>query len=60
MGIRLRSGDSVNEAVSSDELRVMSEEQERFFALAKRLCESTDPAERERLKEELARMTFGE
>jgi predicted DNA-binding protein len=38
-----------------------SQEQEkvRFFALANRLADSPDPAERQRLKEELARMTFG-
>ncbi len=35
-------------------------EKERFFALATRLAESVDPAERKRLKEDLARMTFGE
>jgi len=35
-------------------------ERERFFALTNRLTESADPAERQRLKEELARMTFGE
>jgi len=35
-------------------------EKEHFYALANRLTESTDPAERERLKKELARMTFGE
>ncbi|HET7258941.1 MAG TPA: hypothetical protein VFI75_04430 [Candidatus Acidoferrum sp.] len=35
-------------------------EKERFFALTARLTESTDPAEQERLKNELARMTFGE
>jgi hypothetical protein len=34
-------------------------EKERFFSLVGRLTESSDPAERERLKEELARMTFG-
>ncbi|MBI4456702.1 MAG: hypothetical protein HY644_12480 [Acidobacteria bacterium] len=34
-------------------------EKERFFALANRLTESTDPAEQQRLKDELARMTFG-
>ncbi len=32
---------------------------ERFFALANRLSESTDPSERQRIKKELARMTFG-
>jgi hypothetical protein len=35
-------------------------EKEHFFALANRLTESADPAEQERLKSELARMTFGE
>ncbi len=35
-------------------------EKHRFFSLAGRLGESRDPAERERLKKELARMTFGE
>jgi hypothetical protein len=34
-------------------------EKERFFSLVGQLAESSDPAERERLKEELARMTFG-
>jgi predicted DNA-binding protein len=34
-------------------------ERERFFALASRLTESSDPAEREKLKKELACMTFG-
>jgi hypothetical protein len=35
-------------------------EKERFFALASKLTESTDPGERRQLKEELARMTFGD
>lgn len=35
-------------------------EKERFFTLASRLTESKDAAEREKLKKELARMTFGE
>jgi len=35
-------------------------EKERFFSLTTQLTESTDRAERERLKSELARMTFGE
>ena len=34
-------------------------EKERFFSLVSRLAESSDRYERERLKEELARMTFG-
>jgi metal-responsive CopG/Arc/MetJ family transcriptional regulator len=41
-------------------LEAKEREKERFFALAGRLTESRDPAERERLKKELARMTFGE
>jgi metal-responsive CopG/Arc/MetJ family transcriptional regulator len=35
-------------------------EKQRFLTLAGRLAESKDAAERERLKKELARMTFGE
>jgi hypothetical protein len=35
-------------------------EKERFLSLAKRLTESSDPKERRRIKDELARMTFGE
>ena len=35
-------------------------EKRRFFELADRLTESEDAGERRRLKEELARMTFGE
>jgi hypothetical protein len=40
-------------------LKSKEAEKERFFLLVSRLTESSDPAERERLKEELARMTFG-
>ncbi len=35
-------------------------EKERFFLLVKRLTESSSSVERQRLKEELARMTFGD
>jgi hypothetical protein len=35
-------------------------EKKRFFDLADRLVHAGDPAEQSRLKEELARMTFGE
>jgi hypothetical protein len=35
-------------------------EKERFFSVVNRLTESRDVAERQRLKEELARMTFGD
>jgi hypothetical protein len=41
-------------------LRSEEAEKERFFALASRLAETSDATERQRLKEELARMTFGE
>lgn len=41
-------------------LESKKQERERFFAVANRLTESDDPTERERLKKELARMTFGE
>ncbi|HEV3220088.1 MAG TPA: hypothetical protein VGZ48_09975 [Candidatus Acidoferrales bacterium] len=34
-------------------------EKERFFTLAGKLTETTDSKERKRLKEELARITFG-
>lgn len=40
-------------------LQAKEAEKERFFSLVSRLTESSDPSERERLKEELARMTFG-
>jgi hypothetical protein len=35
-------------------------EKQRFFELADRLTKSDDTAERHKLKQELARMTFGE
>jgi metal-responsive CopG/Arc/MetJ family transcriptional regulator len=35
-------------------------EKQRFFSLANQLTESDDPEQRQRIKEELARMTFGE
>jgi ParB-like chromosome segregation protein Spo0J len=35
-------------------------EKERFYLLMNRLTKSPESAERQRLKEELARMTFGE
>ena len=35
-------------------------EKERFLALANLLSETSDPAERQKLKKELARITFGE
>jgi hypothetical protein len=41
-------------------LQSKEEEKNRFFALVHRLTQSRDSAERQRLKEELARMTFGD
>jgi predicted DNA-binding protein len=41
-------------------LEAREKERKRFFELADRLAHSTDPAEQSSLKEELARMTFGE
>jgi hypothetical protein len=35
-------------------------EKERFFTLANQLSETSDSAERQKIKKELARMTFGE
>jgi hypothetical protein len=40
--------------------KLAASQKERFFALARRLTASSDPAERKRIKKELARMTFGE
>ena len=40
-------------------LEAKQAEKERFLSLVSRLTESSDAAERARLKEELARMTFG-
>ena len=41
-------------------LRSKDEEKRRFMELAERLSTSRDPKEQQLLKEELARMTFGE
>jgi hypothetical protein len=41
-------------------LQAKEAERDRFFSLVNRLAESRDSAERQRLKEELARMTFGD
>ena len=41
-------------------LNAKEQEKKRFFELADRLVRSADAAEQKRLKEELARMTFGE
>jgi hypothetical protein len=41
-------------------LDAREQERKRFFELADRLVESTDPAEQARLKKDLAQMTFGD
>jgi predicted DNA-binding protein len=41
-------------------LEAREQERKRFFELADRLADSRDPQEQKRLKEDLARMTFGE
>ncbi len=41
-------------------LEGQEQEKKRFFDLADRLVRSSNPGEQKRLKEELARMTFGE
>jgi predicted transcriptional regulator len=40
-------------------LEAKNAEKDRFFALAGKLSETEDTGERERIKKELARMTFG-
>ena len=46
------------ELIEAD-LDAKEREKKEFFEFADRLARSTDPKERERLKEELTRMTFG-
>ncbi len=41
-------------------IEAKEQERQRFLEIANRLTESKDATERERLKNELARMTFGE
>jgi hypothetical protein len=41
-------------------LRTQDAERDRFLQLADRLTSSKDPAEQEQIKEELARLTFGD
>ena len=42
-----------------DPIAAREQRRDAFFDLADRFQKSTDPAETERLREELARMTFG-
>ena len=41
-------------------IEARGQERKRFFELADRLAHSRDPEDQKRLKEELARLTFGE
>ena len=41
-------------------LEAQEQERKRFFDLADRLAHTRDPEEQKRVKEDLARMTFGE
>lgn len=41
-------------------LEAKEQEKAAFFDLAERLAQTSDPAQQKRLKEELARMTFGD
>jgi hypothetical protein len=41
-------------------LQAKEAQHQRFFEITDRLAETSDPAERQRLQEELARMTFAE
>jgi len=50
----LERADQPDDPFAASELR-----RDAFFDLADRFQKSTDPAETERLREELARMTFG-
>ena len=46
-------------ALIETRLEAREREKRRFFELADRLVHTTDASEQKRLKEELARMTFG-
>ena len=54
-----RSANQVLGSLIESGLEARESERQRFFRLAERLRDSTDRAERERVKQELARMTFG-
>jgi hypothetical protein len=69
--VRLAMKDGSSRLLSAEELRTRGPgrmtrvqakeaERERFLALARRFKESSDPGESERLREELARLTFGD
>ena len=54
-----RSANQVLGSLIESGLEAKESERQRFFHLAERLRSATDRAELERLKHELARMTFG-
>jgi len=54
-----RSASQVYQLVIEKGLNTKEAEKKRFFELAERLQATNDPAEIERLTEELARLTFG-
>lgn len=57
------SGNSANRVIVElieTGLEAREREKKHFFDLADRLARSRDPEEQKRLKEDLARMTFGE
>jgi hypothetical protein len=53
------SGNRVIVDLLADAITAYEQRREAFFELADRFHKSTDPTETERLREELARMTFG-
>lgn len=54
-----RSANRVLENLIETGLEAKEAEKRRFFELAERLRDTSDPAELERVKNEMARMTFG-
>ena len=58
LGARARSGAAVSDPQSG--LEAQERERQRFLDLADRLTRATGSAEQKRLKEELARLTFGD
>ncbi|MFI5116056.1 MAG: hypothetical protein ACHP8B_05085 [Terriglobales bacterium] len=54
-----RSANRVLENLIEMGLEAKAAEKRRFFELAERLRDTNDPAELERIKSEMARMTFG-
>jgi hypothetical protein len=57
---RMASANRVLVELIESGLKPKEAERQRFFTLADQLLESSDAVEQRRLKEELARMTFGE